>query len=76
MTCQELVELVTEYFEGTLDPERRAAFEHHLGVCPGCLYYVEQLRTTMRLVHDVKELEQRPEMVVLLETFRGWRSTP
>jgi hypothetical protein len=73
MSCQELVELVTEYFEGTLDEERRAAFEAHLGVCPGCDYYIEQLRVTLRLAHDVKALEQRPEVTALLAAFRDWR---
>ena len=33
MTCQELVELVTEYLEGTLAVEMRARFEEHLAVC-------------------------------------------
>ncbi len=29
LTCQELVELVTEYLEGTLSPADRARFEAH-----------------------------------------------
>jgi Putative zinc-finger len=34
MTCQELVELVTDYLEGTLSAELRGRFEEHLAVCP------------------------------------------
>jgi anti-sigma factor RsiW len=49
MSCKELVELVTEYLEATLPAEDRARFEAHLAACPGCLDYVAQFRTTIRL---------------------------
>jgi anti-sigma factor RsiW len=75
MTCQELVELVTDYFDGTLDDTTRTQFEAHLALCPGCVYYLEQMRLTVRLAHDVKALERRPEVVGLLGAFRDWRST-
>jgi anti-sigma factor RsiW len=52
MTCQELVELVTDYFDGALDAATRAEFDAHLAVCPGCVTYLEQMRTTIRLTHD------------------------
>jgi len=74
MSCQELVELVSDYFDGALDEPQRVRFEAHLAVCPGCVTYLEQMRTTMRLVHDVKALERRPEVVGLLEAFRDWSS--
>lgn len=72
MTCRELVELVTDYFEDRLAPDARAAFDDHLELCPGCVSYVEQLRTTIRLVHDAAELERRPEVAGLLAAFRNW----
>ncbi len=74
MTCQELVELVTEYFDGTLDEPTRAAFDEHVGVCPGCATYLEQMRSTVRMAHDVKALESSVEVAELLEAFRGWRA--
>jgi hypothetical protein len=75
MTCKELVELATEYFEGTLDDAVQADFEAHLGLCPGCVTYLEQLRTTLRVAHDVHALERRPEVARLLEAFRDWRGS-
>ncbi len=72
MTCQELVELVTEYFDGALDEQTRAEFEAHVEVCPGCDAYVEQMRMTVRIARDVKALEQAPEVTALLEAFRNW----
>ncbi len=74
MTCQQLVELVTDYFDGALPPADREAFDAHLAICPGCVTYVEQMRTTIRLAHDTKALEQRPEVAALLHAFRDWRA--
>jgi anti-sigma factor RsiW len=72
MTCQELVELVTDYFDGALDEATRAEFDAHLALCPGCVTYLEQMRATIRLARDVKTLERRPEVAGLLEAFRHW----
>jgi anti-sigma factor RsiW len=47
MSCQELVELVTDYLEGALPPEDVARFEAHVAACPGCEAYLEQMRTTI-----------------------------
>jgi predicted anti-sigma-YlaC factor YlaD len=73
MTCQELVELVTDYFDGAMDEATRAEFDAHLVVCPGCMTFIEQMRTTLRLTHDIKALEHRPEVIGLLGAFRDWR---
>lgn len=51
--CRELVEYVSEYVEGTLDGERRAAVEAHLDCCGWCRAYLEQIRITVRVVGDV-----------------------
>jgi predicted anti-sigma-YlaC factor YlaD len=46
--CKDLVELVTEYLEGTIDAELRITIDEHLKLCPGCADYVEQMRLTVR----------------------------
>ena len=53
IACQRLVELVTEYLEGTLDPPTVAAIEAHLAICPPCLEYIDQFRTTVDLLGHV-----------------------
>jgi anti-sigma factor RsiW len=73
LTCKQLVELVTDYFEDKLTPAERDRFDAHLEVCPGCESYLEQMRITMRLVRDADELEERPEVSHLLEMFRDYR---
>ena len=53
ITCQEVVELVTDYLEGTLDAAQTAEIEAHLGLCAGCARYLEQIRATIRVLGRV-----------------------
>lgn len=73
LTCQELVELVTDYFENALGPTDRARFEAHVAECPGCDIYLRQMQTTLELVGATADLEQRSEVSGLLDAFRDWR---
>jgi anti-sigma factor RsiW len=71
VTCQEVVELVTDYFEGALSPEEAALFEQHLNFCDGCDWYVEQMRTTIATVGRVDDSAIPPAMRArLLAAFR------
>ena len=73
LSCQELVELVTDYFEGALPPEQRARFEAHLIECDACATYLEQMRTTLVLTRASEPLHERPEVSGLLEAFRNFK---
>jgi len=75
MNCREVVELMTEYLEGTLSPADRARFEEHIAGCDGCTAYLAQLRTTRRALGALAE-EPVPEALKeeLLKVFRTWRS--
>jgi anti-sigma factor RsiW len=74
LTCQELVELVTEYLEDALPPRQRARFEQHLGVCPGCGTYMDQIRQTIRATGRLTEESLQPSTRdQLLNHFRGWK---
>jgi predicted anti-sigma-YlaC factor YlaD len=71
LTCQEVVELVTDYLEGALGPEERALFEEHLELCDGCKWYVEQIRVTIAAVGRIDESDVPPELREgLLAAFR------
>lgn len=73
LSCQELVELVTDYLEGALPEGDRARFEEHLGRCGGCSAYVDQMRETIRLTGRLAAEDVTPEAErALLEAFRGW----
>jgi len=49
LACKELVEIITDYLEGTLPERDRARFDEHLMTCPGCREYIDQMRTMLRL---------------------------
>ena len=71
VTCQEVVELVTDYLEGALSPDEAALFEQHLNFCDGCDWYVDQLRRTMAAVGRIEHEEVPPAMRrKLLSAFR------
>jgi anti-sigma factor RsiW len=77
ITCQEIVELVTDYLEGKLDPPTTAEVEAHLKHCDGCDIYIEQMRATIRTLGTVpvatlSETAQNE----LLRAFRDLRGRP
>ncbi|MDQ3875663.1 MAG: zf-HC2 domain-containing protein [Actinomycetota bacterium] len=77
LTCQELVEIVTEYLEGAMSREDRLRFEEHLLGCPGCTAYVEQMRETVRLTGALRESDVDPVVLErLLESFQDWKRSP
>jgi anti-sigma factor RsiW len=76
LSCQELVELVTDYLEGQLPPDDRARFERHLEPCAGCRAYVEQMRATIELTGELQPADLTPAAEeALLAAFRDWRAS-
>lgn len=74
MMCRELVEVITDYLEGTISPADRARFEAHLAGCPHCTRYVAQFRTTIREAGRLRTDDLSEELAgQLLEAFHGWR---
>jgi anti-sigma factor RsiW len=73
LSCRQLVELVTEYFEGGLSPQDRSRFEEHVMSCPPCRRYLEQMRQTIGLLGRIPEETVSPDAEeALVEAFRGW----
>ncbi|HEY1594716.1 MAG TPA: zf-HC2 domain-containing protein [Thermoleophilaceae bacterium] len=74
MSCKEFVELVTDYLEDALPQEERRRFEEHLGICTGCVTYVEQIRATVLTVGVLREEDIPPATRdELLAAFRDWK---
>lgn len=74
ITCQEVVELVTDYIERELPPEEASLFEQHLNFCDGCVVYVEQMRATNATVGRVREENVPAETKdKLMTAFREWK---
>lgn len=74
LTCKELVELVTEYLDGTLPGDELERFEEHLVYCGPCVTHVEQMRETIRVAGGLREEDLDAAVTDdLLAAFRGWR---
>jgi anti-sigma factor RsiW len=75
LNCAQIVELVTAYLEGALEPDDRERFEEHLVFCDGCDHYLEQMRLTIEVTGRLEPGELPPALEErLLEAFRGWRA--
>jgi anti-sigma factor RsiW len=74
LTCQELVELVTEYLDDALPPGDRGRFEEHLMTCAACRTHLTQVQETIRVLGRIspESLSERAERD-LLAAFRGWK---
>jgi anti-sigma factor RsiW len=75
ITCQEVVELVTDYLERELPAHEASLFEQHLNFCEGCVVYLEQMRATVNTVGQVREEDVPPEAKdKLMAAFREWKA--
>ncbi len=55
VVCQQLVEMVTDYLEGDLNPIERSAVEAHLAQCEHCTGYIQQVRRMLELTAGTLE---------------------
>lgn len=73
MDCNELVELVTAYLDGSLDLDTRARFDMHLLECDGCDNYLQQFRATISTLGNVRDELDPAFRAKLMAAFRNWR---
>ena len=74
LMCQEFVELVTDYLEGTLPPGERARMDAHLADCDGCSGYLEDMQRLVGTLHETPEPPPDTETrETLLRAFRDLR---
>lgn len=74
--CNELVEVVTEYLEGSMPAADRKRFDEHLEICEGCETYLAQYRQTIQLTGKLATADVgEPARGKLLAAFRGWKAS-
>jgi anti-sigma factor RsiW len=68
-----MVELVTDYLEGSLSWRERRRFEAHLSRCDHCTEFLRQMRTTIALTGSLSDDDLSPARESeLLALFRRW----
>ena len=75
MTCEQLVDLVTDYFDGALSQADRARFEEHIAECPMCQVHLARMRRVIRELGELHERDIDPAALAAMQaSFTGWRS--
>lgn len=74
LRCDRVVELVTDFLDGALEPAAERDLVEHLEGCDGCSDYVEQYRRAVRTLGELPTEDAgalTPEArAALLEVFR------
>ena len=74
LTCQDFVELVTDYLEGALDEDTVRRFDEHMALCPGCGTYLHQMKETASRLGEIPvESLSAEAQSTLLSAFRDFR---
>jgi anti-sigma factor RsiW len=75
VACVEVVELVTDYLEGSLPAAEARRLERHLHTCPGCTEYLQQLReiagSLSGLTEDSFPAEMRDGLIADFRSLRN-----
>ena len=76
ISCQELVELVTDYLEGALEPADRRRFDDHIAGAWMHALPPSQLSETIRLTGTITTDDLTPDAErALVAAFSGWASS-
>ncbi len=77
MKCEELLKMLSEYVDGTVDPAICEEFERHMAGCDPCQIVVDNIRKTITLYKNGQPcelpLEFRTELHEVLR--RRWKET-
>ncbi|MGH3732115.1 MAG: anti-sigma factor family protein [Acidimicrobiales bacterium] len=77
LVCQQAVELMSDYLDGSLSRRNRRRLEKHLADCDACTAYLEQMRATIALSGAATPDDLSPDMLeTLTELFRRYRDEP
>jgi anti-sigma factor RsiW len=75
LPCQQAVELMTDYLEGSLSWAARRRLEAHLAGCPHCTEYLAQMRETISLTGRLTPEDLTPQLRdEFVDLYRRWQS--
>lgn len=65
LTCQEVLDFLSDYVEGRLPAGEHARMDEHLAVCPPCVDYLKSFEATLAACRSLRASDvaaQLPEM--------------
>ena len=77
MKCEELLSMLNEYVDGTVDPAICEEFEKHMAGCNPCQVVVDNIRQTITLYKGSERYELPTEFRKKLHTAlrQRWKET-
>jgi anti-sigma factor RsiW len=77
MKCEELLQMLNEYVEGTVDPSLCEEFERHMAGCNPCQVVVDNIRKTITLYKGGQPCELPAQFRQRLHSAlrRQWKAT-
>ncbi len=76
LRCQDIVDLLDEYLDGTLDRADALALEAHLAGCQDCAAFINTYRGTLRAGRELRDRQMPSELKERLLTFLLQRTRP
>ena len=74
LVCQEAIELMSDYLEGSLSRRDRRRLEKHLALCDACTAYLAQMRETIAASGAVLPEDLAPDVLeTLTDLFHRFR---
>jgi predicted anti-sigma-YlaC factor YlaD len=71
VTCQQFVELVTDYFEGALAQRTLSQVEEHLVMCDWCVTYADQMQSTIARLRELRAPASPKPPAAALDALRS-----
>jgi anti-sigma factor RsiW len=57
LTCQQVLDYLSDYVEGRLPEVQAVAFDGHLTVCPPCVDYLRSFRETLAACRSLRNAD-------------------
>ncbi len=75
MTCKDLVDLLSDYVDGQLDPAAARRLERHLRGCADCTAFLNTFRKMQRMTRAAAQAAMPEELRARLRRFQRERPT-
>jgi len=57
LTCQQVLDYLSDYVDSRLSGQELARFEEHLAICPQCVDYLENFKATLAACRGLRDTQ-------------------